>query len=150
MLNAMSQQNKIQGESSGDMSPTKQHGSPVKGVMNALSKPGGHNAPRLSLNKPHAKPEKGPEAPMTIEDVPFRRQDRRVLNSRKKRVIDRHIIKCALTIAIFLLLAGSALVALNIMFKSGKLFLVQFPNSVPFTTLLDRPSKFCYHTSCPP
>ena len=123
MLNAMSQQNKIQGESSGDMSPTKQHGSPVKGVMNALSKPGGHNAPRLSLNKPHAKPEKGPEAPMTIEDVPFRRQDRRVLNSRKKRVIDRHIIKCALTIAIFLLLAGSALVALNIMFKSGKLFL---------------------------
>ena len=60
---------------------------------------------------------------MTIEDVPFRRQDRRVLNSRKKRVIDRHIIKCALTIAIFLLLAGSALVALNIMFKSGKLFL---------------------------
>ena len=119
----MSQQNKIQGESSGDMSPTKQHGSPVKGVMNALSKPGGHNAPRLSLNKPHAKPEKGPEAPMTIEDVPFRRQDRRVLNSRKKRVIDRHIIKCALTIAIFLLLAGSALVALNIMFKSGKLFL---------------------------
>ena len=57
---------------------------------------------------------------MTIEDVPFRRQDRRILNSRKKRVILRHMYKCSCIMALILLMAGSALVTLYILFINGE------------------------------
>ena len=57
---------------------------------------------------------------MTIEDVPFRRQDRRILNSRKKRVILRHMYRCSCIMALFLLMAGSALVTLYILFINGE------------------------------
>ena len=57
---------------------------------------------------------------MTIEDVPFRRQDRRILNSRKKRVILRHMYRCSCIMALFLLMGGSALVTLYILFIDGE------------------------------
>ena len=57
---------------------------------------------------------------MTIEDVPFRRQDRRILNSRKKRVILRHMYRCSCIMALFLLMGGSALVTLYILFINGE------------------------------
>ena len=33
------------------------------------------------------------KVPTSIEDVPFRRQDRRILNARRKRMIDRSLIR---------------------------------------------------------
>ena len=51
-----------------------------------------------------------PSPPESIEDVPFRRQDRRILNARKKRVNDRKLIKCILLTGLVMILAGVALV----------------------------------------
>ena len=58
--------------------------SPVKGVMAALSKHRVSQEPLSSLAK-HGKKIDGLDMPEKIEDVPFRRQDRRILNARKKR-----------------------------------------------------------------
>ena len=61
----------------------------------------------------------GLEVPETIEDVPFRRQDRRILNARKKRIIGKRIIGFGIAIAILLVLLGSALLTLYILFRDG-------------------------------
>jgi polyferredoxin len=58
--------------------------------------------------------------PLKIEDVPFRRQDRRILNSRKKRKMDRKLIRCILVMALLLLLMGGALIALWWKFETGE------------------------------
>ena len=77
-----------------DGSPTKpQAGSPVKGVFQAAMKKRVSQEP-LNPHKHHnnkipVSESKSNIIPKTIEDVPFRRQDRRILNARKKRVINR-------------------------------------------------------------
>lgn len=111
-------QNKIQEQHQGDVSPTKQHGSPVKGMMNALSK---HGEARNSFMKAKSGPKhkSGLFVPTNIEDVPFRRQDRRIINGRKKRTRDRHIIKCALALTLFLILLGGALISLFILYGNS-------------------------------
>ena len=120
MMNAMLQ-NKIQEtHGGGDASPTKQHGSPVKGMMNALSK---HNEPRASftkaITKEHAKKGTGLDIPTNIEEVPFRRQDRRIINGRKKRTRDRQIIKCAMSLTVLLLLVGAGMISLFIIYGNS-------------------------------
>ena len=73
-----------------DASPTKQPNSPVKGVFQAaLHKKRVSQEPIHHHHKAPASESKSNIIPKTIEDVPFRRQDRRILNARKKRVINR-------------------------------------------------------------
>ena len=57
--------------------------------------------------------------PSKIEDVPFRRQDRRVLNAWKKRVTDRKLYKCILISGLLLILAGAALLYVYIAKQAG-------------------------------
>ena len=40
------------------------------------------------------------KVPTSIEDVPFRRQDRRILNARRKRMIDRSLIRFSFLLAL--------------------------------------------------
>jgi len=61
-----------------------------------------------------------PKPPKTIEDVPFRRQDKRIINSRKKRVRDRKIIRCAIVAGILLILLGGLLISCWATFREGK------------------------------
>lgn len=60
--------------------------------------------------------------PTRIEDVPFRRQDRRVLNARKKRVTDRKLYKCILITGLLLILIGGALLYVFLAKQTGKSF----------------------------
>ena len=55
--------------------------------------------------------------PNTIEDVPFRRQDRRILNARKKRLSDRRLYKCIMLTGILILIFGACLITLYILWK---------------------------------
>lgn len=104
-------------------SPSKkvQASSPVKGVMAALSKHRVSQEPLPSNIKSTSKIA-GLEVPKTIEDVPFRRQDRRILNARKKRIIARRIIGFGVFIAVLLILTGAALIALYIIYHDDKDF----------------------------
>ena len=82
-----------QGANEDHISPTKPSGSPVKGVFQAAIKKRVSQEP-IHMHKHHGNKtpvseSKSNTIPTTIEDVPFRRQDRRILNARKKRVINR-------------------------------------------------------------
>ncbi len=59
------------------------------------------------------------EPPKNIEEVPFRRQDRRILNSRKKRIMDRKLIRCIIFSGLLLVVLGGALVAVWWQFETG-------------------------------
>ena len=94
--------------------------SPVKGVMAALSKHRVSQEPLSSLHKPVKKIE-GMDIPEKIEDVPFRRQDRRILNARKKRIIAKRIICFGITTCLTFLGLGIALIVIYCLFQKGKL-----------------------------
>ena len=55
--------------------------------------------------------------PKTIEDVPFRRQDRRILNARKKRLADRKLYKCVMFTGFLITAFGIGLITLFILWK---------------------------------
>lgn len=99
-----------------DGSPTKQPQSPVKGVF---KKRVSQEPIQLHHHKTPASETKSNIIPKTIEDVPFRRQDRRILNARKKRVINRQIIKCTVMLGILLIAGGAGLIVLYILFKDN-------------------------------
>ena len=92
--------------------------SPVKGVMAALSKHRVSQEPLSSLAK-HGKKIAGLDMPEKIEDVPFRRQDRRILNARKKRIIAKRIICFGIGIAAILLMMGIALLTIYFLYNNG-------------------------------
>ena len=94
--------------------------SPVKGVMAALSKHRVSQEPLSSLHKPVKKIE-GMDIPEKIEDVPFRQQDRRILNARKKRIIAKRIICFGITTCLTFLGLGIALIVIYCLFQKGKL-----------------------------
>lgn len=103
-------------------SPTKAPAhSPVKGVMAALSKHRVSQEPLSSLHKPVKKIE-GMDIPEKIEDVPFRRQDRRILNARKKRIIAKRIICFGITTCLTFLGLGIALIVIYCLFQKDKEF----------------------------
>jgi hypothetical protein len=116
LQNAIQEQQKYDDETS---SPTKQHSSPVKGVMAALTKPRVSQEPLPSMNKAHIHASESKKVPKTIEEVPFRRQDRRILNARKKRVVDKQVIKCSLLITVLILALAVAFIVMWIIFKDG-------------------------------
>ncbi|XP_059091802.1 uncharacterized protein LOC131887255 isoform X2 [Tigriopus californicus] len=91
-------------------------GSPVKTVMGGLaSKPKLHDQLKggKTIDKLTSK------VPESVEDVPFRRQDRRILNARKKRIMDRKLIKCLILFGIVALLGGVALILTWVYLKDG-------------------------------
>ena len=73
-----------------------------------------------SLHKPVKKIE-GMDIPEKIEDVPFRQQDRRILNLRKKRIIAKRIICFGITTCMTFLGLGIALIVIYCLFQEGKL-----------------------------
>lgn len=101
-------------------SPVKH--SPVKGVMNALAKHRVSQEP-LPAFKQVAKI-KGLKVPTRIEDVPFRRQDKRILNQRKRRVVMRRIIFFGVTLGLILVILGSALLTLYILYQDSECDLI--------------------------
>ncbi len=112
----MKQQNIF--EKDANVSPSKRSNnqtSPVKGVVAALSK---HRVSQEPLMKPVVKV-KGLKVPTRIEDVPFRRQDRRILNGRKKRIVARRIIGFGIAIGILLIMLGSGLLTLYFLYQDG-------------------------------
>ena len=88
--------------------------------MAALSKHRVSQEPLSSLHKPVKKIE-GMDIPEKIEDVPFRRQDRRILNARKKRIIAKRIICFGITTCLTFLGLGIALIVIYCLFQKGKL-----------------------------
>lgn len=58
-----------------------------------------------------------PKRPTRIEEVPFRRQDRRALNARYRRTMDRKLIICIVGSGTLLLGIGATLIALHCLFK---------------------------------
>ena len=93
--------------------------SPVKGVMAALSKHRVSQEPLSSLTHKPGKKIAGLDMPEKIEDVPFRRQDRRILNARKKRIIAKRIICFGIGIAAILLMMGIALLTIYFLYNNG-------------------------------
>ena len=73
-----------------------------------------------SLHKP-VKIIEGMDIPEKIEDVPFRQQDRRILNARKKRIIAKRIICFGITTCLTFLGLGIALIVIYCLFQKGKL-----------------------------
>jgi len=102
-------------------SPSKAPGhSPVKGVMAAISKHRVSQEPLHPLSKQGKKIE-GLDIPHKIEDVPFRRQDLRILNGRKKRHVAKKVICFGITTAIILLGLGIGLLVLYFLYKDGSI-----------------------------
>lgn len=93
--------------------------SPVKGVMAAISKHRVSQEPLHPLSKQGKKIE-GLDIPHKIEDVPFRRQDLRILNGRKKRSIAKRVICFGITTAIILLGLGIGLLVLYFLYKDDE------------------------------
>ena len=83
----------------------------VQGVVEAMIS---------SQHKP-VKKINGMDIPEKIEDVPFRRQDRRILNARKKRIIAKRIICFGITTCLTFLGLGIALIVIYCLFQKGKL-----------------------------
>ncbi|XP_040574664.1 uncharacterized protein [Lepeophtheirus salmonis] len=69
--------------------------------------------------------------PHHIEDIPFRRQDKRILNARKKRIVDRKLIILLNVMGFFILIMGLVVFALFFIlkedYKRTKIFLVLGP-----------------------
>ena len=90
--------------------------SPQKGVLAAKPphvQPATTQKPPPHLDKLKVLP------PRSIEEVPFRRQDRRILNSRKKRIMDRKLIRCIVITAVVGVLLGAAMITLGLLFDHG-------------------------------
>merc|ERR1719400_220038 len=67
-----------------------------------------------------------PAVPTKIEEVPFRRQDRRTLNARYRRIMDRKLIVFILGAGLLLLFLGSTLVFLYSRFRIEKKYMEPF------------------------
>ena len=96
--------------------------SPVKTLLAAMgkSKHKSSMSEGSTIRKEPRHDKLRPLPPKSIEDVPFRRQDRRILNSRKKRVMDRKLIRCQLVFGVLMILVGAALIALWWQMEQGE------------------------------
>ena len=105
--------------------------SPTKTVFGSLGKPRVSQEPvHRNINMMNQtvtehvndikKAEQTSTIPTRIEDVPFRRQDRRILNARKKRMMDRKLYKCILITGFLLVVIGAGLLFIHIFKHSGK------------------------------
>jgi len=91
--------------------------SPVKTVLGSFSQ---ITPKEPLLQTPHGRlgqSQNGTIAPTRIEDVPFRRQDRRTLNARYRRIMDRKPILCIIGSGLLLFFWGVGLLVLYNIFK---------------------------------
>ena len=127
MARARLEQRDLHGENSevsdgGGDRPAGGRESPVKTLLAAMGK-SKHKASLSEGSTVRKEPRQDklrPLPPKSIEDVPFRRQDRRILNSRKKRVMDRKLIRCQLMFGVLMILVGAALIALWWQMQEGE------------------------------
>merc|ERR1719150_2472958 len=96
--------------------------SPVKTVLESLSHPNRRESQQARNTGRHQRLEREremnlPTRPAKIEDVPFRRQDRRTLNARYRRIMDRKLILCIAGSGLLLLGLGAGLLVVHSMFK---------------------------------
>jgi len=84
--------------------------SPVKTVLGSLAINTIHNV----TNKAHNvdKEDFDNKKPVRIEDVPFRRQDRRILNARYRRLMDKKLIIFIVSVGLLLISLGFFLIGL--------------------------------------
>lgn len=91
--------------------------SPVKTVLGSLTVNTTQNMNTVT-NKTHAdKDDLDNKKPVRIEDVPFRRQDRRILNARYRRLMDKKLIIFIVSIGLLLICLGSVLIALYSLYQ---------------------------------
>jgi len=88
--------------------------SPVKTVLGSLNQAKQDRDPVHKLHRNKISPKK----PHSIEDVPFRRQDKRILNARNRRLNDRKLIICIVLSGIIFLLLGLAALAVFMSFTN--------------------------------
>jgi len=87
--------------------------SPVKTVLGTLTQASQQNrSPQTKTHRNKIVPRK----PKSVEDVPFRRQDRRILNARNRRIMDRKLIVCILLTGILLCLLGAACIGILVQY----------------------------------
>jgi len=86
--------------------------SPVKTVLGSL--PTAHAV--ASRIHPEDKDLAG-KVPLTIEQVPFRRQDRRILNARNRRLMDKKLILFLVGLGLLLILVGGGVLVLNVFYQ---------------------------------
>jgi len=99
--------------------------SPVKTVLGTLVKatgPGHLEKTKERLGRQGVVP----VVPTRIEDVPFRRQDRRTLNARYRRIMDRKLIVFIVGAGLLLLFLGITLVFLYSQFRYEKRYMEPF------------------------
>lgn len=89
--------------------------SPVKTVLGSLAA-GKKSHYNQVTSKTHTRHTDLGKAPSNIEDVPFRRQDRRILNARNKRVTDRKLIIFIVLLGLLLLGIGGGFIVLYIIY----------------------------------
>ena len=99
-----------------DKESDSKNGSPVKGLL------GGHNpkVPNETIQLNPGRKKMKTFVPTKIEEIPFRRQDRRIINSRKKRIVDRRLIKFIVFMGILMILIGAAMIVVWIVLRDGK------------------------------
>jgi len=84
--------------------------SPRKTVLESLTiKAGGEKRQSILKEDSRSRASRRLRKPTRIEEVPFRRQDRRTLNARYRRLMDRKLIICIMGSSLLLLGLGTAL-----------------------------------------
>jgi len=89
--------------------------SPVKTVLGTLHQANKDKDPIHKLHRNKISP--GAKKPNSIEDVPFRRQDKRILNARNRRLNDRKLIICIVFSGLAFLLLGVAALGVFLSFS---------------------------------
>jgi len=120
-MNAMLQNarsRRVDTENRKDGQEVEQGGSPIKTVLGSLAIAGDPlNIGGVREKSNSARKKLEAQKPSKIEDVPFRRQDRRILNARNRRLMDRKLIAFIVSIGFLLLCLGIALLALYIFYQ---------------------------------
>lgn len=101
--------------------------SPVKTVLGSLAVNTIHTT---VTNKTHVdKDDLASKKPVRIEDVPFRRQDRRILNARYRRLMDKKLIIFIVSVGFLLICIGTVFIGLYSLYQE------EFKHMRPFIVI---------------
>jgi len=102
-------------------------GSPVKTVLGSLAVgAGGQGYGGSEQAREKNRMKVVAKKPSRVEDVPFRRQDRRILNARNRRLMDRKLIVFILSWGLLLIALGASLLILRNIYQHQFQFLRPF------------------------
>jgi len=90
--------------------------SPVKTVLGSLGQTNNNNQPTHKQQRHQLTATK----PVSIEDVPFRRQDRRILNATNRRKMDKKLIVCIIFTGAILCAMGGLCLGLGLSYENDK------------------------------